>query len=93
MNIATVEVLTGSGVANEFEIIVEAVPIDFGTEAHTALAFCGKGGDDTGIALILIGIGCGIEGVGSVGLLAIAGLKVYSKIGSVIDRAEVRIAA
>ena len=93
VNVCTMEILTCGGTTDEFKIVHKPVPIDFGAEPDASLGLGTEGEDESAITLILIRIGCGVEGVGAIGFLAVAGLKVESEIIGVIPGVEVCVAA
>ena len=76
IHISLVEVLAELLSAHELEIVIGAVPIYLRGEVELALGLSLHRDEVALVALILVGIGCAVEGVGSVGLLREAELPV-----------------
>ena len=92
VSIGAVEVLTRSLVADELEVVIEPIPIDFGLQPHTSFCFGTKADDEAAVALVLIGIGGTIEGVGTIAFLAVACLQVDAEVGCVVVALKVCVA-
>ena len=76
-HVVAVEVLAGATAVYQFEMVGRAGPVDGRLKFQSALGGSFHSHEVARILLVLVGIGCRIEGVGAIRLVGVAHLPIH----------------